>query len=263
MYVNAIRPGCKDVWNAFMVKGAAFTSNDIPLCPTTAREIPKDLISYQRAKILYNKHTRAGHTDFFIDKFVHFYIDDYLFDSGRASIWLHYEEAYRILSHFAGIITPDFSTYADFPFPIKIYNTYRMRAFGYWIGQHGMQVINNVRWGTAETYSYCFDGLPQHSIISLGVVASQLRTPCFRTIFLDGLCKMLEILNPSDIIIYGAISHPDILGCLHEQKLHCFDSETSLRFQGVSSHEQTHKWTFLRYNRCKQSCFHKQSTAYA
>ena len=30
------RNGLQDMWNAFMVKGAKFSANDIPLCPTTA-----------------------------------------------------------------------------------------------------------------------------------------------------------------------------------------------------------------------------------
>lgn len=36
-----IRKSNKDMWNAFMVKGASFSKNDIPLCPTTAVEVPK------------------------------------------------------------------------------------------------------------------------------------------------------------------------------------------------------------------------------
>ena len=40
-----IRADCKDVWNAFMVRGAKFPQNGIgiPFCPTTAREIPQAL----------------------------------------------------------------------------------------------------------------------------------------------------------------------------------------------------------------------------
>ena len=41
--------------------------------------------------------------------------------------------------------TPDFSTYQDFPEPLKVYNTYRMRAFGYWLTKNGIKVINNIR----------------------------------------------------------------------------------------------------------------------
>ena len=63
----------------------------------------------------------------------------------------------NIIKHFAGIITPDFSTYQDFPEAIKIHNTYRMRLYGYWLGKEGIAVINNVRWGTEETFDYCFE----------------------------------------------------------------------------------------------------------
>lgn len=39
---DQIRSGCQDIWNAFMVAGACFTSRDIPLCPTTASELLKN-----------------------------------------------------------------------------------------------------------------------------------------------------------------------------------------------------------------------------
>lgn len=35
-----IRAGCKDMNNAFMVRGAKFSENDIPICLTTAKIIP-------------------------------------------------------------------------------------------------------------------------------------------------------------------------------------------------------------------------------
>lgn len=50
------RRGCKDVWNAFMVRGATFTENDIPICPTTAKEVPHDIITWEEAKAIYKKH---------------------------------------------------------------------------------------------------------------------------------------------------------------------------------------------------------------
>ncbi|MBQ0071809.1 MAG: DUF4417 domain-containing protein [Spirochaetales bacterium] len=56
-----------------------------------------------------------------------------------------WKSALKILRHFSGVITPDFSTNQDFPEAIKIYATYRMRAFGSWLGCEGIEVINNVR----------------------------------------------------------------------------------------------------------------------
>lgn len=157
--MKKIRASCKDVWNAFMVRGAKWSPNDIPICPTTANVTPEDVISFAEAKTLYNQHTKLGDIDFFVSDFVHFYIDDYKFD-GKSGIWFDYEQAAEVLKHFSGMITPDFSTCVDFPEPLKIYNTYRMRAFGYWYGiLLGHSVINNVRWGTEETFKYCFDGI--------------------------------------------------------------------------------------------------------
>ena len=119
-----IRTGCKDIWNAFMVKYANFSENDIPICPTTANKIPCELVSYTKAKTIYNSHMKKGDKNFFVDAYVHFYIDDYKFDGSRRGIWTNYDSAFNILRHFAGIITPDLSTYPNFPFPIKISNTY-------------------------------------------------------------------------------------------------------------------------------------------
>ncbi|MBR6364569.1 MAG: DUF4417 domain-containing protein, partial [Lachnospiraceae bacterium] len=167
-----VRPGCADMWNAFMVDGADFVyGSDMPICPCTATSIPKQLISYVEAKHLCKLHVKEE-PDYHVDAFVHFYIDDPKFDGPLSGIWAYPYDALDIIRHFSGIITPDFSTNADFPDPLKRYNTYRMRAFGRWISINGIPVINNVRWGTEETWSYCFDGIPHNSIVSIGTVAS-------------------------------------------------------------------------------------------
>ena len=122
--INKKRSGCKDVWNAFMLDGANYSDNDIPHCPTTATELPKSIINWEEAKAIYKKHRIKGETDFYNDSYVCWYIDDYKFDGPRG-IWHDSNFALKVLCHFAGVITPDFSTYQDFPEPLKIYNTYR------------------------------------------------------------------------------------------------------------------------------------------
>ncbi|MCF0106739.1 MAG: DUF4417 domain-containing protein [Holdemanella sp.] len=62
-------------------------------------------------------------------------------------------------------ITQDFSTFSDFPDPLKRWNTYRMRAFGVWLTRNNINVINNIRWGKEETWEYCFNGLLDNSIL--------------------------------------------------------------------------------------------------
>ena len=55
MIPTPVRPGIADCWNAFMVVGADFSESryDIPLCPTTAAELPKSIISWREALALY------------------------------------------------------------------------------------------------------------------------------------------------------------------------------------------------------------------
>ena len=169
----------------------------------------EDVISFAEAKTIYNSRKKSGDVNFFVKVFVHFYIDDQKFDGKRSGIWADYIKAAEILQHFAGIITPDFSTYADFPEPLKIYNTYRMRAFGYWYGTLlGNEVINNVRWGTEETFKYCFDGIEKNSVVAIGTVASGLKNSRNLKIFSRGFEKMLKVLSPHTIIVYGSDKYP-------------------------------------------------------
>ena len=207
---NAIRKGCKDIWNAFMCEGADFTShskNDIPFCPTTATEIPKDIITWDEAKRLYRNALARKDKHFFCNAFICWFIDDYKFDGPRGA-WHDCAFVLNVLRHFAGAITPDFSTYQDFPEPLKIYNTYRMRAFGYWLGKNGIAVINNVRWGSRETWSYCWDGIPQNSIVAIGTIGGSPRKHIDRKRFEEGLEELVRILQPHTIIVYGSANYP-------------------------------------------------------
>ncbi|MFC2659084.1 MAG: DUF4417 domain-containing protein [Segatella sp.] len=214
------RTGIQDTcWNAFMTVGSIFTENDIPFCPTTANKIPERIITYKEARELYNKKLKSGDKDFHDDAFVCFYEDDQDFDS-TCGIWFRSKKACRILDHFAGIITPDFSTYQDFPEPLKLWNTYRMRAFGYWYGAiRKKNVINNVRWGTQETYYYCFSGIPKNSIVAIGTVGGSPRKLIDRRRFEEGLDKLVEVLAPHIILVYGSANYP------------CFDR---LKEQGIT-----------------------------
>lgn len=202
------RKGCKDIWDAFMVDGANFTENDIPVCPTTALAIPSKIITYSEAKTIHNKRIKED-KNYFFDAFVCFYEHDQNFDGVRSGIWYYPKKAYEILKHFKGIITPDFSTYQDFPEPLKKWNTYRMRAFGYWYGTMcRKQVINNVRWGTKETYDYCFDGIEENSTVAIGTVGGSPYKLIDRERFEKGLFEMVRKLKPRCIIVYGSASYP-------------------------------------------------------
>lgn len=203
------RKNCHDIWwNAFMVQGATFcTEYDIPECPTTAKEIPKRMLTYSEAKAIYKKELAKGNKHFQNDAFVCFYEDDQNFD-GTGGVWFRWKYALRILVHFAGIITIDFSTNRDFPFFLRGWNTYRMRAFGFWYGKLGYQVINNVRWNTKESWKWCFLGIQKNSIVCIGTVASNLKNIGHRPYFEDGIREMIRVLSPKTILVYGSAKYP-------------------------------------------------------
>jgi hypothetical protein len=232
------RSGCQDVWNAYMVKGATWSKHDIPNCPTTATSAPRMLISYSKARTLCNKAKRQGAQNFRIDAYVHFYLDDQRFVGERKGIWSHPEEALDIIGHFSGMVTPDFSTYIDFPDPIKREATYKMRAFGYYVGKQGINVINNVRWGTSDSWEYCFDGISQNSIVAIGTVASGIRKVDYRPLFEEGFTHMIETLNPSTLVIYGSSQNERIKQLKDTgTNVLSFPSETNGAYKKAAHHE--------------------------
>ena len=198
---NIPRKNCKDLWNSFMVKNTFMENLDIPRF-TGSSTIPSKLISYAEAKTIYNKMI-INDKNFHFDAFVHFFIDDQVFDGKRNSIWTYPNIALNIIKHFSGIIAPDFSTYVDFPYPINIFNLYRSRAFGFWLTKQNIEVIHNVRWGYKDTWKYCFNGIPKGSTVCIGTVASGLRKCNNRSLFENGFLQMLHTIQPKTNIIYG------------------------------------------------------------
>ncbi len=209
-----VRPGCKDIWNAYMADGATYSPHDIPYCPTTAAELPHGIVTWEEAKAIYKRKISVK-SDFLYDAFVCWYVDDYKFDGPRG-IWHDSAFVLKVLRHFAGAITPDFSTYQDFPEPLKLYNTYRMRVFGYWLGKNGIAVVNNARWGTPETWRYCWDGIPKNSVVCIGTAGGSPRKLIDRKRFEEGMDELVRLLQPHTILVYGSANYPCFDKLIHQ-----------------------------------------------
>ena len=113
-----------------------------------------------------------------------------------------------------------------------------MRAFGCWMNALGIPVINNVRWGTYETWSYCFSGIPRESTVAIGSVASGIRKLSNRPLFEEGLKKMVSVIKPRRILIYGSANYPFIQN-LRKQDIEIISipSKSCLAYKEVH-HEQ-------------------------
>lgn len=59
-------------------------------------------------------------------KGVHFFLDDYHFER----LWRYPDKYINLLKSYDFVMSPDFSTYTDFPKALNIYNHYRK----HWIG---------------------------------------------------------------------------------------------------------------------------------
>lgn len=149
--------------------------------------IPTDLIGFNYAKTSENK--KAG---------IHFYLDDYQFER----IWNNPEEYLDVLSQYECILSPDFSLYMDMAYAVKIWNVYRSRLIGQYYQERGLKVIPTLSWAEKETFEFCFDGIPEGSIVSVSTIGVKRNEEALK-IWKDGMDAMIEHIHPSTILVYG------------------------------------------------------------
>ena len=151
------------------------------------QHIPEDLIGFNYALTASDK--TAG---------IHFYVDDYQFER----VWNQPEFYLDKLSEFDCMLTPDFSLYTEMPIAMKIWNTYRSRLIGQMAQRRGITVIPTVSWCEAETFSFCFDGLPKKSVLSISTIGVKNEDYNFG-LWKAGVDEMIRRLKPKTLLIYG------------------------------------------------------------
>lgn len=133
-------------------------------------------------------------------KGVHFFLDDYQFNR----LWTDVDRYIPMLQKFRYVMSPDFSTYTDFPKAIQIYNHYRKHWVGAYLQEAGIQVIPTISWSTPDSFEWCFDGEPQGGVVavsSLGVMNSKEK----KELFMIGYKEMVRRICPDTIIFYGYV----------------------------------------------------------
>ncbi len=228
---NATRAGIKDMWNAHLVEGATWTKQDNPVVKTTASAPPKSVVSYKTAKQIDKARSKIE-PEYKVDAFIHFYIDDDQFDCKTSGIWVKSEEFFRIASHFAGVIGPDFSIYADFPKPVRDFQIYGMRTIEFACSKRNYPVIVNARWGSPKTWSITIDEFPENSMLAIGTVGSRLKYLENQYCFDAGFKHLLETKHPHTLVVVGSANYP----CFDEAKkqgvrIVQFDGDTCKHFK--------------------------------
>lgn len=133
-------------------------------------------------------------------KGVHFFVDDYIFQR----LWANIDRYIPMLQKFRYVMSPDFSTYTDFPKAIQIYNHYRKHWCGAYMQEAGIKVIPTISWSTPDSFEWCFDGEPEGGTVAVSSVGTQ-NSIGKKRLFLDGYNAMVERLHPETIIFYGSV----------------------------------------------------------
>lgn len=134
------------------------------------------------------------------EKGIHFFLDDYQFER----LWKIPDRYLSMLYDFKYVMTPDFSTYTDFPKIIQIYNHYRKHWIGAYLQENGIDVIPTISWSTPDSYEWCFDGEPEGGTVAVSSVGTQ-KNKKTKELFILGYKEMVRRLQPETIIFYGDV----------------------------------------------------------
>lgn len=164
-------------------------TNDFWQMPTIKKDdvIPSRLICFNYART--SKDKVAG---------IHFFIDDYQFER----VWNKPEKYIDILKQYECVLSPDFSLYTEMPMPMKIWNVYRSRMIGQILQNHGIKVIPTISWAEKETFKFCFNGIPEGSIVAVSTIGVKKEDERFH-MWADGMQQMIKEIKPSKILVYG------------------------------------------------------------
>jgi hypothetical protein len=135
------------------------------------------------------------------DGAVHFFLDDYRFET----VWSRPRKALEALAPYRTVLSPDFSLYRDWPVMLQMWNVYRNRWCGAFWQSQGFTVIPTVSWSTAESYAFCFLGLPRRSMVAVSAVGVRLEDPLERYLFEEGFREMVARLELAVVLSYGPL----------------------------------------------------------
>lgn len=129
-----------------------------------------------------------------------FFLYDYKFNK---PLWDRLEETTSLISHYETIIGPDYSLYLGSGWEVQNkYNIYKSRAITAYWQYCGLKVIPVATWGDAESFNYCFEGLPENSVIAVCGIGHDC-TPWRHHLWCAAIAELVRQKHPTKILVYG------------------------------------------------------------
>lgn len=176
--------------NMHLMYGMKFTiENKMPEVASYNGNLDFKIVSYANRV----KHHGIGEA-------MHFFLDDYRI----LSVWKDLERVTHSLYKYDYLFAPDYSLFTDDDrfHNINRDSVYHSRFIAAYWQQCGYQVIPTASWGDANSFKYCFEGLPEHSVIAVcGIGHDQDKSR--KTLWHIAVNRLIEEKKPTTLVIYG------------------------------------------------------------
>lgn len=193
---NNIHSEKRDLYNLRLLTGLASSNHyGLPLLKGFIPEVISKPLAFHEARAKWKKGiSLRGY-------FIHFYIEDEKFDCIRRRPDRYLE----MLRSADFIISPDFSTYRNFPFPLLLKNAFDNILLGAYYERRGIKVVSNTIWSTPLFYDILFSGQPIRGAICVSSNSINLRDKKGIRHWLHGYKEAIKRLNPVIVIRLGKI----------------------------------------------------------
>lgn len=117
-------------------------------------------------------------------------------------MWEKLEKSVFELSKFDAAFAPDFSMWLDLPDFFNKESVFKNRFDTAYMQLCGLPTIPVASWGNADSFSYCFKGLPQNSVIAVCGLG-HLRNKACDALWHFAIRELERQLHPTLILVYG------------------------------------------------------------
>lgn len=214
-----------DSFQAFLVKDAEFTEiEEYPVLPSdfVSQKLPNKIMPFDKA---LNYRGDLSNT------FISYYSPDASFNRVR-----HHPARYlNFFRRTAGIIGFDFSIHSDMPMVKQKSQINDNLSLTYFFGKSGIPVIPNLRCGVDELLPEFLTAIPSNTYVSIGThgFIKEIWEQCEWYCFLE---KVIPVLNPKGIIVYGSLPIPLINAFKNQVPFYFYEPWISQRRKKVSRH---------------------------